>query len=162
MRRVVNGHEMGDHPREYGENSEAGTAMRSALGSSPRIRGESSRDGTGPAAAGIIPANTGRMHLPTRRSHSHGDHPREYGENTISPKSNAQRRGSSPRIRGESVIPATISPCAGIIPANTGRIGRTRHLNHPIRDHPREYGENVANYGQDNAAPGSSPRIRGE
>ena len=51
------------------------------------------------------------------------DHPREYGENAWLSKSSPTQ--------------------AGIIPANTGRIGRGYRHGRPLPDHPREYGENA-------------------
>ena len=50
-----------DHPREYGENLVFLLRRLRAMGSSPRIRGESCRWPSTIAAWGIIPANTGRI-----------------------------------------------------------------------------------------------------
>ena len=52
---------LSDHPREYGENLVPSSLTRTAVGSSPRIRGE--YGGTLPPGnpPGIIPANTGRI-----------------------------------------------------------------------------------------------------
>ena len=55
-------------------------------------------------AAGIIPANTGRMHDHIGADAEPQDHPREYGENTPTAASTAEITGSSPRIRGESKV----------------------------------------------------------
>ena len=73
-----------DHPREYGENCPEPTLSENQLGSSPRIRGEWPHMSTMGFRSGIIPANTGRMWPFFCRRQSHGDHPREYGENTLS------------------------------------------------------------------------------
>ena len=50
----------------------------------------------------------------------------------------------------------------GIIPANTGRMVPPTLKCPPIRDHPREYGENLRRVGKSGGTLGSSPRIRGE
>ena len=49
-----------------------------------------------------------------------------------------------------------------IIPANTGRITWHTRPTTRIRDHPREYGENMPVGTLDQPPEGSSPRIRGE
>ena len=50
-----------DHPREYGENTNAGGKDAPPEGSSPRIRGEWVFLLCDVHISGIIPANTGRM-----------------------------------------------------------------------------------------------------
>ena len=58
---MVTSGRMSDHPREYGENTNTAILIGLAMGSSPRIRGES-REVAGPLHFdGIIPANTGRI-----------------------------------------------------------------------------------------------------
>ena len=71
-----------DHPREYGENFRGTREELHQLGSSPRIRGECTKQTHGFADARIIPANTGRIGKAWTASDSEPDHPREYGENT--------------------------------------------------------------------------------
>ena len=70
-----------DHPREYGENVDAGAPTTEWVGSSPRIRGESDDIVFGENGEGIIPANTGRIYFRFRATSCARDHPREYGEN---------------------------------------------------------------------------------
>ena len=67
--------------------------------------------------------------------------------------------GPSPRIRGESGLPALSSDLAGTIPANTGRIDPKGRSKDELRDHPREYGENLPDNLKLAAAAGPSPRI---
>ena len=74
-----------DHPREYGENLLRKMLANLVLGSSPRIRGESTMLRPLLLGSGIIPANTGRMKNLAYRQSSRGDHPREYGENSVRP-----------------------------------------------------------------------------
>ena len=90
-----------DHPREYGENLNLYGLIAFSMGSSPRIRGESQVGVAAEAAAGIIPANTGRMVMWSGVSRLWRDHPREYGENSSTNETAAALTGSSPRIRGE-------------------------------------------------------------
>ena len=70
-----------DHPREYGENIAANYGYVLALGSSPRIRGESPNQNGESVSYGIIPANTGRILDRQTQKQPRRDHPREYGEN---------------------------------------------------------------------------------
>ena len=112
----------GDHPREYGENTVPILCLPQRGGSSPRIRGESSRRGSSNRACGIIPANTGRIRPSQSFPCCPWDHPREYGENKLAGEGQDINAGSSPRIRGEFGAQTEYPPAVGIIPANTGRI----------------------------------------
>ena len=131
-----------DHPREYGENP----APAPGVG----------------AGRWIIPANTGRIAHALNLEGKGGDHPREYGENAgFSAASNALG-GSSPRIRGESILNQNVDDLPGIIPANTGRMSMRHPTTLSPTDHPREYGENRRSKSSSEPLMGSSPRIRGE
>ena len=134
--------DMGDHPREYGENLMLLNTSASLSGSSPRIRGESVCHLLHGESHGIIPANTGRIDW----------------DFVIVPQS----VGSSPRIRGESERRPHQGQRLGIIPANTGRILLISLTAWALRDHPREYGENAGFRSDTIPLKGSSPRIRGE
>ena len=69
-----------------------------------------------------IPANTGRICIDVVGYRSHGDHPREYGENNLVTDPPYGIMGPSPRIRGESARARGLHTALGTIPANTGRI----------------------------------------
>ena len=90
------------------------------------------------------------------------DHPREYGENIHSDTQSYALSGSSPRIRGKLLQHPGQTLEHRIIPANTGKIRPTRVHRLFNRDHPREYGENVARWRLLCGFRGSSPRIRGK
>ena len=151
-----------DHPREYGENNFCAAASPGDDGSSPRILGKSANAGQRGRGWGIIPANTGKIYVPRSCATTWWDHPREYGENEMVMMFSAGMLGSSPRIRGKRFACGCAGSGTGIIPANTGKTqpGITRFCS--TRDHPREYGENVALPQDTPFALGSSPRIRGE
>ena len=91
-----------DHPREYGENLGTPHPKLWGTGPSPRIRGEFEHQIPSFIGVGTIPANTGRILIRGRSWPFRGDHPREYGENTLSSRVLTVFAGPSPRIRGES------------------------------------------------------------
>ena len=71
---------IGDHPRGCGEKIRSAMTVPTAVGSSPRVRGEGFWRGLNAEAVGIIPAGAGRR--PQRRL-ARGepqDHPRGCGE----------------------------------------------------------------------------------
>ena len=70
--------------------------------------------------------------------------------------------GPSPRIRGECMGFSQVQAGYGTIPANTGRICASATAIIRLRDHPREYGENIQSAIRSSACVGPSPRIRGE
>ena len=153
---------IGDHPREYGENCVRSIHESTSPGSSPRIRGESAKTRKDSVAYGIIPANTGRIPRKGVTPQSFTDHPREYGENPLVRRTALAIQGSSPRIRGECARNQHPLVPRRIIPANTGRISSSQQPLRPQRDHPREYGENDVGGVILSKDRGSSPRIRGE
>ena len=111
-----------DHPREYGENSPHAAPASAALGSSPRIRGKFLVFHNCNVHVGIIPANTGKIVWGGVCGEDFGDHPREYGENQFLRKTTQVAPGSSPRIRGKSIVFLPDELDTRIIPANTGKI----------------------------------------
>ena len=141
---------------------EEATSTPTYQGSSPRIRGELRRPRHGGTSSGIIPANTGRINVAFFYATDDTDHPREYGENRSGFGDKVEPDGSSPRIRGESARLPHRCIQLGIIPANTGRIASAGGIPPPVRDHPREYGENMKPRVNWQTILGSSPRIRGE
>ena len=90
------------------------------------------------------------------------DHPREYGENKWVADNVVHLVGPSPRIRGELARGEKALCHVRTIPANTGRIVPRGLFLRGLRDHPREYGENVLSFAQWGDHEGPSPRIRGE
>ena len=153
---------VGDHPREYGENSDLGNFLDSPKGPSPRIRGESQQRQRCQQPTRTIPANTGRIGTVPLGTRPRRDHPREYGENPTCSASRSPLWGPSPRIRGEFSQKSRVNRSFGTIPANTGRILFECPIVWFSRDHPREYGENLKTSTTSRRRLGPSPRIRGE
>ena len=152
-----------DHPREYGENSFMSPHAPPCAGSSPRIRGELCRRESAPQPVGIIPANTGRISTSMVSTPLSRDHPREYGENSVASTADLVMVGSSPRIRGEYVVPHGGHPHLGIIPANTGRMPPSSLKSLVVGSSPRIRGEFhilKAHIGNDGIIPANTGRIR--
>ena len=89
------------------------------------------------------------MQLKGRRGNHAPDHPREYGENIEKHIVTVVSDGSSPRIRGKWGAECVSNVFPRIIPANTGKIADTARGRSWARDHPREYGENTVEDGND-------------
>ena len=102
------------------------------------------------------------MEYPSLFRVSAADHPREYGENTILVLVVFVAAGSSPRIRGKYEDSLLRTCQQRIIPANTGKISAPGTCHASVRDHPREYGENIKDKTGSRGPSGSSPRIRGK
>ena len=133
-----------------------------SLGSSPRVRGEEASMMILAPGEGIIPAGAGRSLALSPRWNTRRDHPRGCGEKPRAEIFLHDRRGSSPRVRGEVLLQQKTSPAIGIIPAGAGRSETPKGKNFVHRDHPRGCGEKwfVSHCGVPFV--GSSPRVRGE
>ena len=90
------------------------------------------------------------------------DHPRVYGENIAFGKSVYVEKGSPPRIRGKPEESEGGEDGTGITPAYTGKTPSYRSRSFQYQDHPRVYGENYSQDGQQGQLAGSPPRIRGK
>ena len=150
-----------DHPRGCGEHDPRGYAGGFHPGSSPRMRGAHIPRRRAPVRGGIIPADAGSTPPGSRTGAARKDHPRGCGEHMLSCTMQAQRRGSSPRMRGALVVVGIAVPVERIIPADAGSTDDS--CSHPgqSQDHPRGCGEHHRQRQKGRVAGGSSPRMRG-
>ena len=150
------------HPRVCGENRPSVPALRSTLGSSPRVRGKPGDRDPHPRADRLIPACAGKtcppLH-PRRRSRAH---PRVCGENLISLGADLAATGSSPRVRGKRSQFVANYSYVGLIPACAGKTPEATMLKRSQQAHPRVCGENWRPRRQRAGHRGSSPRVRGK
>ena len=109
-----------DHPRVCGEHLRISSFRYPALGSSPRMRGARLRRGAENLTCGIIPAYAGSTAPWTEQAARAWDHPRVCGEHNLAMEANAEREGSSPRMRGAPAACCLYSGEVGIIPAYAG------------------------------------------
>ena len=109
-----------DHPRRCGAFSPDGSLIEYECGSSPQMRGISSRPTPGAAILRIIPADAGHLGLVFRVVKVFGDHTRRCGAFYSYQYDNQTFRGSSPQMRG--ILPACVvlNGFLRIIPADAG------------------------------------------
>ena len=132
-----------DHPRVCGEHQMITSAISSARGSSPRMRGTRAVSSRMPLRDGIIPAYAGNTHTNNHRSGGAWDHPRVCGEHFYVRTQDGEMRGSSPRMRGTPVRLRNRRPVRGIIPAYAGNTQCARMRSRFDGDHPRVCGEHL-------------------
>ena len=113
-------HPIRDHPRVCGEHSSILAPQFGQKGSSPRVRGAPTSDGSILALCGIIPACAGSTVLLHLQSFLCGDHPRVCGEHPSATSPRFAFPGSSPRVRGALCSSLSPSDGFGIIPACAG------------------------------------------
>ena len=150
-----------DHPRMCGEHQRGVRDPRTALGSSPHVRGARLERDENPSGSGIIPACAGSTDRVGAAGSLVGDHPRMCGEHiTPNPFANAVL-GSSPHVRGARVgfLPDQLE--VGIIPACAGSTGLHAIRGCSLRDHPRMCGEHTTDDSFNLDHMGSSPHVRG-
>ena len=88
-------------------------------------------------------------------------HPRACGERDDAGLRGLHPRGSSPRLRGTVVVPASALNAARFIPAPAGN-GTSAPDDDPLMAvHPRACGERHSTSSGGDSAGGSSPRLRG-
>ena len=150
-----------DHPRACGEQFAARSAMVSATGSSPRMRGAGGRGLRRPLDERIIPAHAGSRSCGCRSCSRRRDHPRACGEQMCSWSVSLSSCGSSPRMRG--AVSGIIAPpaCERIIPAHAGSSESSCRIRRSTADHPRACGEQCQPSARPVSGVGSSPRMRG-
>ena len=150
------------HPRACGENKIAVRPEKSAVGSSPRVRGKR-RDGCcGWGSCGLIPARAGKTAPQSPTRCATGAHPRACGENLARAVWDVVSAGSSPRVRGKHRGPDRRGHQLRLIPARAGKTMRTQPPPPPRWAHPRACGENMWNAVNAADVAGSSPRVRGK
>ena len=150
-----------DHPRMCGEHQRGVRDPRTALGSSPHVRGARLERDENPSGSGIIPACAGSTDRVGAAGSLVGDHPRMCGEHiTPNPFANAVL-GSSPHVRGALIQGIVLHCPLGIIPACAGST-QVRLRRRPwTEDHPRMCGEHRSGFNALFFLTGSSPHVRG-
>ena len=150
-----------DHPRMCGEHQRGVRDPRTALGSSPHVRGARLERDENPSGSGIIPACAGSTDRVGAAGSLVGDHPRMCGEHISTVGCHDVKAGSSPHVRGARGLLLPRGIVLGIIPACAGSTSYLAAIFHLPRDHPRMCGEHRSIVGIGVACQGSSPHVRG-
>ena len=154
----------GSSPRVRGRSSRPPVRKPiAASGSSPRVRGRLVEDVVALARLGFIPACTGTLSPRWAPAMSLWVHPRVYGDAQLAMPSKGVPLGSSPRVRGRSDKLGKLTGEMGSSPRVRGRLGMEA-ANHarPRGSSPRVRGRSARLTPSTTAPPlGSSPRVRG-
>ena len=144
-----------------GEHQRGVRDPRTALGSSPHVRGARLERDENPSGSGIIPACAGSTGFLRRTRARRRDHPRMCGEHQRFDDGEIYTAGSSPHVRGALRLFRFPLDLTGIIPACAGSTIRLAGRSMCSRDHPRMCGEHQRGVRDPRTALGSSPHVRG-
>ena len=111
---------------------------------------------------GLIPACAGKTNAVEPCSDLRGAHPRVCGENPLAAARPILAPGSSPRVRGKPDCATERGDEGRLIPACAGKTSNGKLQRRRSWAHPRVCGENRCAGRNDDAAVGSSPRVRGK
>ena len=150
------------HPHSRGENHSFREGNTRTQGSSPLTRGK-----LGPVLQEgllerLIPAHAGKTGPTCLESWLPKAHPRSRGENSISRRSRARMRGSSPLTRGKHVQFCASIVSLRLIPAHAGKTCQSRLRRVGSTAHPCSRGENACGEAVTAVSVGSSPLTRGK
>ena len=149
------------HPRRCGQHSNSMTVCGVGMGSSPQVRGTFGAANGEVESSGLIPAGAGNMVLAPRPTTAARAHPRRCGEHVLLPVGYWAVRGSSPQVRGTSVVVGSDGVASGLIPAGAGNITSVPLSVVRRAAHPRRCGEHPPGLARILMTRGSSPQVRG-
>ena len=151
----------GAHPRRCGADIFIRNLQKMDKGSSPQVRGRLAGTLAYLQEARLIPAGAGQLQPACWRSPGHRAHPRRCGADNSPAILSHTWPGSSPQVRGRSLLKWQVQRFEGLIPAGAGQI--TQHITpHSLRRaHPRRCGADKLYYHRHLCGGGSSPQVRG-
>ena len=149
------------HPRACGEHPQSVSAYFFRDGSSPRLRGTCRHQHLPVHTPRFIPAPAGNIGRSGQQRGGSPVHPRACGEHAPGRRRSALIVGSSPRLRGTSLVSAGILNSDRFIPAPAGNITAHKHPSAFNPVHPRACGEHRVPPFFEPLNDGSSPRLRG-
>ena len=130
-------------------------------GSSPRVRGRFSFRKPAHSASGLIPAGAGQMCSGTGPRTRRRAHPRGCGADPVKRVVHRVDTGSSPRVRGRSVLRRPLGTVDRLIPAGAGQMVEMEVTTLGSTAHPRGCGADLSTMTLQATKGGSSPRVRG-
>ena len=149
------------YPRACGETTSTPAAMRTAVGLSPRMRGNRVRARAHDFAEGSIPAHAGKPLRSMGALPVDGVYPRACGETMIGTSLRYPNQGLSPRMRGNLTSFPRSAGCQRSIPAHAGKPLSPCASTSSIRVYPRACGETFDFALGPGDLAGLSPRMRG-
>ena len=129
------------HPRTCGEHVQPLRRSHHRDGSSPHVRGTSTRKKIGAAVRRFIPARAGNINNSDNETNSNPVHPRTCGEHSLTYFSCVVISGSSPHVRGTYGQFVFGEFLFRFIPARAGNIPHLRYCRFSAPVHPRTCGE---------------------
>ena len=130
-------------------------------GLSPRVRGNRGPRADAIAHDGTIPACAGEPDTLTILAAATVDYPRVCGGTNDPANRQGSGTGLSPRVRGNPGVDGRGGGEGGTIPACAGEPPSAMRIWWMRRDYPRVCGGTALEGGTTTAAPGLSPRVRG-
>ena len=149
------------YPRGRGGTSLAAVTALSAIGLSPRARGNHHVVDARRARRGSIPAGAGEPCAHYTEDGGEWVYPRGRGGTKEASRRGAQRKGLSPRARGNPQKGRYQRTNAGSIPAGAGEPGNGRKSQPPWQVYPRGRGGTTRITSGRGHMDGLSPRARG-
>ena len=149
------------YPRVCGGTLRVDRAHRRGEGLSPRVRGNREIGKLATQYLGSIPACAGEPWPPRRKPCETKVYPRVCGGTSVGRRPVGDEKGLSPRVRGNRTRGGGAPPPAGSIPACAGEPHVARSTTSTARVYPRVCGGTSGCPSRASAAPGLSPRVRG-
>ena len=154
-------HEQQVYPRGCGGTSLLVPVPDSVTGLSPRVRGNHFRSSHSHHFIGSIPAGAGEPLSGAVRHPGMRVYPRGCGGTILHGPTIHQKRGLSPRVRGNRRGGRAWRDLARSIPAGAGEPRFCRDSRHSTRVYPRGCGGTSKSNGSPAKCAGLSPRVRG-
>ena len=149
------------YPRVYGGTPFRAVTVTTAIGLSPRVRGNLAEDALRGEAEGSIPACTGEPSPRQYRTGIDAVYPRVYGGTARIVNHPPILKGLSPRVRGNLDVFPCCQGLPGSIPACTGEPSVSARAALYAAVYPRVYGGTRHDLRGRQAPAGLSPRVRG-
>ena len=134
-------HIPGSSPRVWGTSLGRGSALFNTRGSSPRVWGTWRIHRGADCAWRFIPTRVGNMHSACQIPDCHAVHPHACGEHQEYGRVTLDNNGSSPRVWGTCVQPATWSGISRFIPTRVGNMPNAPQISRISTVHPHACGE---------------------
>ena len=150
-----------DHPRACGEDSWKLTALPTATGPPPLMRGRRRRADRCLRGPGTTPAHAGKTCTSRTGSGSGRDHPRACGEDNADDPAQVNAMGPPPRMRGRRRCSWLFLVRCGTTPAHAGKTLVSAFHARSGSDHPRACGEDSMVSMSSAMSRGPPPRMRG-